>query len=108
MTLTGVTNPSASTYTFLVEAYQDQTLEKLQCEGQATISLRNISKYECSLDVQASHVTIGHLASYTFSILCANILRNQSHLRVELPREFSMTNPIREYNCWSTNPFNLV
>lgn len=108
ITLKGVTNPSASTHTFLIQSYQDNTLDKLQCEGTTTITLRNISIQECSLEVQASHLTIGRSAFYSFSILCRNIVRNQSDLRVAVPKDFSMNNPIGEYDCWSSNPFNLV
>jgi hypothetical protein len=80
----------------------------VKCTSSISIVLRKTDVKSCTFSASASISTINTKTKYSFAIICLQVLRNNSDIKIALSKDYLNNNNIAPLDCWSDNPFNLA
>lgn len=106
--LRGLTNPSTINNSFKVQTYSGDNIHQVKCQSSISVTLKKTDIQDCSLTVEAALLTLNTQTKYRFTIICPNVLRNNSNIQISLSKDYLTKNSIGPLNCWSDNPLNLL
>jgi hypothetical protein len=107
ISLVGLTNPATTNHTFIVQTFKGDSLDQIMCQSSISVTTRKASPQKCQSSLSVSLTTINQEAKYHFSIICPQILRNNSAIKIQISNDYMYNNHIGPLACWSDKPLNL-
>jgi hypothetical protein len=55
-----------------------------------------------------SHITVNQSTRYRFILVCSQVIRNRTEVKIRVPNDYALNNPEGNYTCSTDNPLLMT